>query len=691
MKGEERFITNLLEGSKTRFIIPVYQRNYDWKTEQCKRLFEDIEEVARGSRETHFFGSIVSKAEQDARIVIDGQQRITTTFLLLLALVHQVNRGYIAAFDSRLPEMLTEWYLADKFHQDDRKLKLKLIKDDQRAFEAIFFEAEEALIADSNVTQNYLYFCERIKSTDLSADELHEAINRLMVIDIKLDKNDDAQLIFESLNSTGLDLSEGDKIRNFILMGLDSEIQDTYYEKYWNKIEVFTSYDVSSFVRDYLAAKRRQTPAIRKVYSVFREYVKNDALQTEALLEELLKYSKHYAVLRNADSGNNKIDAVLYRLGLLDVSVVNPFLLNLLEFRAKGQINDFEVTKALESVEIYIFRRWVCKVPTNALNKVFETLHSEIIRGLADGDSYSDALSYILLSKDGSSRLPDDREFMDSFSSRDFYHIQNNKFYLYDRLENSDSFERVNVVKGLQDEIYTIEHIMPQTLSKRWIADLGEEYNRIHDVWLNNLANLTLTGYNTSYSNKRFEEKRDIENGFKDSGLRINQSISECKQWGLNELQQRSAQLWLQFLELWPMPKTSYEPKVDPHEEYSLDADFDFTNRKIAAYTFMGSRFTAKSWVDMILSVLSLIGELDPVSLMSYIPEGKFPASYFFGEEGDYRFRISNGLYFNPASSTETKTEILKKVFEIVGIDESELSFELYRPADSESLSEVDY
>ena len=681
MKGEERYLLNLLEGTKTRFVIPVYQRNYDWKIENCKQLFDDLEDVISEGVESHFFGSIVSKADgPDTRIVIDGQQRITTSYLLLLALVSKLREGAIASEDDNLADMINEEYLIDKWHKSERKLKLKLIKDDQAAFEALYSADAEKFIQDSNVTQNYIYFCGRIDKTRLTADQLRDAIERLMIIDIKLDKEDDAQRIFESLNSTGLDLNEGDKIRNFILMGLDAQMQEEYYEQYWNEIEKNTGYDVSSFARDWLAAVRRKTPAIKKVYSVFKDYVKAEAFDTKALLEELLKYSKHYKAINAADSGNHGLDVVLRRLILLDMSVMNPFTLNLFEYRRCGEISDQQVIEALKSVETYLFRRWVCKVPTNALNKVFETLHSEVLRGVKDGGSYPDVLNKVLLSKEGSGHFPDDAEFMQAFEERDFYRIGGYKYYLFDRLENGDSLERVNVVGNLRDESFSIEHIMPQTLSTSWQQDLGDDFAKIHARWLNSMANLTLTAYNSKYSNRRFVEKRDMENGFKQSGFRINHFVCEQEAWGEKQLEARNELMKKRFLELWPSIESNFEWGNDAYEEHALDDDFSFTGRQIAAYSFMGSRFTAKTWVDMICGVLSMVYELDPVVFHKFVPEGSdFPGRYFSRKESDYCFKVGEGIYFNPGSSTYVKIETLKIVFEAAGIDCSELLIELYK------------
>jgi len=678
MHGEERYLAQMFEGTKTRFLIPVYQRNYDWKVENCRRLFSDLEDTIADGRESHFFGSIVSKSEREARVIIDGQQRITTTFLLLLALVHQVERGAATTSDPSFVERVSETYLIDKWHPGDEKLKLKLVKDDQRAFSRLFdFNEDRPLIEESNITQNYLFFLQRIAETELDADQILEAIEKLMVIDISLDVRDDAQLIFESLNSTGLDLSEGDKIRNYILMGLESGRQNEYYERYWNPIEKNTDYDVSAFVRDWLAARRRQTPAVKKVYSAFRDFVRST--ETGDLLEELLKYSRYYGQIKHATTGSPEVNRVLRRLNLLDMSVMDPFLLGILEYRNEGSITASELVGVLETVENYIFRRWACKVPTNALNKVFETLHGEVLRGVERGGGYQDVLSYVLLSKEGSSRFPRDDEFLGSLDGRNYHQIQNNKLYLYDRLENRDSVERVDVIQGLQDETLTVEHIMPQTLSRGWREDLGDDAEKIHGTWLNRLANLTLTGYNSQYSNKRFVEKRDAKHGFSDSGLRINKYVASCAKWGEEELEARDASLRKDFLTLWPLPSSSYVPVVAIHEEHGLDEELSFTNRKIAAYTFMGSRYAAKNWVDMICGVMGMLYELDPAAIRHYASEEEFPARYFTAEDIGYCTELGEGIYYNPGSSTETKCEILRRIFSRVGLDFSELSFELYK------------
>lgn len=679
MKGEERRLTNLLEGAKTRFIIPVYQRNYDWKMEHCRRLFDDLNDLIAEKRGSHFYGSIVSSVFAEERILIDGQQRITTILLILLALIHSLRTDKVVSADSSLAERIRLEYIIDRWHPEEQKLKLKLVKDDQEAFIRIFKESEE-LIADSNVTQNYNYFLRRIETMSISPDELFDAIEKLMIIDITLNQEDDAQLVFESLNSTGLDLSEGDKIRNFVLMGLSPDLQEMYYEKYWNKIEKNTGYDVSSFVRDYLAAVRRSTPAIRKVYSVFKEYVRETPQVLESLLGDLLKYSEYMQQIVSAASPYPISNTFLSRLNLLELSVLNPYLLALMDYAAGGVLKDDDMAKALKSIEIYIFRRWVCNVPTNALNKVFETLHGDVLRGMKQGGGYLDVLNYILLHKEGAGRFPDDSEFLSEMENRNFYNIQNKKKYLYDRLENRDSKERVNVIAGLENDTFSVEHIMPQTLSPQWKQDLGEDsWLVVHEKWLNRLANLTLTAYNSEYSNKRFIKKREAKNGFKDSGLRISKWIGERDQWTEEELINRNKILKEEFLTLWPMITTTVVLKDRINEEHSFDEDFDFTGRKIAAFTFMGSRYTVKTWLDMEIGVMRLLSELDAPALIKLAREDKYPASHFSDVSKTTFVEVIKNVFIYATTSTQTKIDLIGSVFHKLGIEKSDLSFEIYQ------------
>lgn len=686
MDGHKQYLTDLIEGKLTRFVIPVYQRNYDWKQEQCGRLFDDLVEVAKTGRDEHFFGSIVSQTPRGERVIIDGQQRITTVFLLLAAIRSQLRAGIIAAKDTELADDIDEYYLIDRKHKNDQKLRLKLIKSDRKAFAAILEEKEENFIPESNVTQNFLYLKGRLASTDADIDELYEAIKSLCVIDITLDPEDDAQLIFESLNSTGLDLSEADKIRNFVLMNLNQDIQEVYYDDYWNAVEINTDYEVSEYIRFYLAAREGKTPAVKKVYPAFRAYAAkhfcnpggNDfAIRTEDLLKELLRYSTHYRNCIHPDTGSRDIDSALNAINLFDASVTHPYLLNLLEYRKQGDIDDDAVAEVLWVIDSFLFRRWVCSVPTNALNKIFETLHADAIKGVSEGFDYQDVVKYLITHKGGTGRFPEDGDFLYALDMRDFYRIGNRKYYLYDRLENGRSNERISVVAGLESGDFSVEHIMPQTLSTDWKKELGSDWERIHEEWLHKLANLTLTAYNSDYSNRPFAQKRSMEKGFEDSGFRMNQWVARQDAWGEPQMKEREEKLEKSFLELWPYPSSTYEPKKTLSESAALDSDAEFTGRRISGFNFMGVHYIVNQWNDMLAKVLQLVYELEPAKIHFLIGRAGFPASAFHKDDDHGFSKIADGVYAKTASSTVAKIDLLRSVFDLCGIDQSDLVFEM--------------
>lgn len=501
MRGSECRLIEYMDGSKKRFIIPVYQRNYDWKTENCKQLYDDLVKVVKNHRNSHFFGSIVSVYEPSGRntefLVIDGQQRLTTVSLLLLAMYNLISKGIVSAEDKTLDNQIYDDFLVDKYQPKETRIKLKPIKNDREAFDKLF-DDEDEYIRDSNLTTNYNYFYDRIQKQEVTVDELFDAICKLEIINITLNNDDNPQLIFESLNSTGLDLSEGDKIRNYILMGLSANEQNEYYEKYWNKIEICTKYDVSSFVRDYLSIKQQAIPSQMKVYINFKEFVENTNIETEELLKDMLAYAKRYQVLLNGNSINKVLNACIYRLNRLETTVTRPFFLEVLRLFDENKLNIDDITNIFLTTENYLFRRNICDLPTNALNKIFLMLHREIVRYDGTDNDYLNKFKYTLLAKKDRARFPNDDEFARSFTERQIYLMNSkNKIYIMERLENFGTYEDKDVYGHCDNGTYTIEHIMPQHLTPLWQKELGENYEIIHEEWLHRIANLTLTAYNS--------------------------------------------------------------------------------------------------------------------------------------------------------------------------------------------------
>lgn len=684
MKGSECRLIEYMEGSKKRFIIPVYQRNYDWKTENCKQLFDDLVKVIKNNRRSHFFGSVVSVYEPSGRntefLVIDGQQRLTTVSLLFLAMYNLINNNLIASQDDSLGKQIYEDFLVDKYKPQDTRIKLKPVKNDRKAFGKLFDSVDEH-IRESNLTANYNYFYDRIQKQEITIDQLFDAICSLEIINITLNNEDNPQLIFESLNSTGLDLSEGDKIRNFILMGLPAKEQDEYYEKYWNRIEECTKYDVSSFVRDYLSVKQLAIPSQKKIHISFKEYVEQTSLEAEDLLKDLLAYAKRYKILLNGGAKNKALDACIYRLNRLETTVTRPFFLEVMRIYDENKLDISQVTDVFLITENYLFRRNICDLPTNSLNKIFLMLHREIIRYDGTDVDYVEKFKYALLSKKEKARFPDDDEFATGFAERQVYHMNSkNKIYILERLENYGTSEDKDVYGHCDDGTYSIEHIMPQHLTPAWVKALGEDYEQIHEIWLHRVANLTLTAYNSKYSNSIFEEKKTMKNGFEDSGIRMNTYIAKKDKWTLSEIEERNQYLMSRALEIWEAPSTEFKPEEKQLDYYTLDDDAVLSGRLIVRFSYKNTEQPVSSWVEMFQKVLQILYAEDKgiITKFSASTEDSI-ALHFSMNESDFvkSVEIGDGIYVLTNTSTQTKLSVLNRVFKLYDADPTDLVFYL--------------
>lgn len=680
MKGNPKPILKYLEGSDKRFVIPVYQRNYDWKKDNCQQLLDDLVDVIRESRPSHFFGSIVSSTEGDDYIIIDGQQRITTVSLLLLALMNRIEEGTIAVENPLLAQKIREDYLIDKWQPTERKFKLKPVKSDMLAFNRLFLSPDDYVL-ESNITQNYLFFYEKLPLMGVGADELFSAIKKLEVIDITLEPGDDPQLIFESLNSTGLDLSEADKIRNFVLMRQPQKQQEYLYEQYWNKIEVATDFWVSDFIRRYLTFKLARWPRVDEVYQEFKAFALPYVGNIEELLKELLKFARYFRLLGYADSEHYEINSVLKRLARLDRNVSHPFLFAVLERFYDGKLSPSETREVLVAIESFLLRRIICEVPTNALNKIFARLNYEVEKAIEDDSDYVPALIYILESKSYSGRFPSNEEFRERVLTRDFYAMRpSSRVYIFDRLESGDSYEKLDIASMMEarDHKLTIEHIMPQTLTEGWKQELGPDFEEIHATWLNRIANLTLTAYNSTYSNRLFSEKLEMEDGFKQSPLPLNKWIAQQDTWGLAQLEERAQILADRFIELWPYPSTTWSPKETTGNEYSLDDDINFTGTVPLSFTFLGTKHNANSWKAIAAEVLSEINEMDSVSFRMIATRETNPNAYLsVGSKDRGWVKVGQDIFAYLATSTDSKLSLLQAIFEEFGLEGDDLIIEL--------------
>lgn len=701
MKGSEAKMTGFMEGADKRYVIPVYQRKYDWKLENCRQLYDDLKKIVQDKRDSHFFGSIVSSVVPNGSKIeyhiIDGQQRLTTVTLLLLAIRNLIAQKKISSDEGRLDEQINQRFLISPWAKEDDQIKLRPVKSDREALAKLFGE-EEDYDPTSSLTLNYRFFCDQLLKEEISVDELYGAIGKLEIISITLDQGDNAQLIFESLNSTGLALTEGDKIRNYILMGQPPKEQNKLYDTYWTTIERCTGNDVSGFVRDYLSVKQQVTPTISNVYRAFKEYAENVRLPIEALLEDLRRYARFFEKLLTCKSGlkNRKLDDCLYRMMRLEIVVTRPFLMEVLRLNQDGKLTVDDVLQVFLITENFLFRRNICEVPTNALNKIFLNLNKEILRYDNTADNYVQKFIYALLSKKESGRFPDDEEFTTALATKQVYQMRGKyKAYLFERFENFGTIETKDVYTHLDNNVYTIEHIMPQHLTPAWTEALGANAAEIHATWLHRLANLTLTGYNPNLSNKSFSEKRDSEEGgYKASGLKMNQKISNKESWGLPELEDRNDEMIALAKKIWAYPQTAFVPAEKEFDSCTLDDEnAELTGRDVAKYSYQNVEQPVSSWADMFEHVVKFLHQKDKsiLSGLAYSTNASTDLSNYVSntEEGlRSALKVDDHIFMERNTSTALKMSILRRLFALYEADPMDLVFYL-KDAESEKAAEA--
>ena len=556
MEAKATNLLNFLQIPKQLF-IPKYQRTYRWDLKQCKQLWKDIMNAPESG---YFIGSIVYIKNSGQTIssiskylVIDGQQRLTTISLLLSALRNKIKeKGDLQLSDEKITiKKLNNYYLFNPDEENDAKYRLSLTKSDKELFLDILEGREINKNNFSNLNRNFSFFVDQIEKTSLK--KVYEGIAKLMIIDVSLDyEKDNPQLIFESLNSTGLDLTQSDLIRNYVLMGLEEKEQDKIYSNYWYPMEQeFLSSKQADlfdfFIRDYLTIKTGKIPVINGVYDSFKDYRVNLKKENiEKIIQDLYKFSQYYVnlAIENKEEDSN-LSNYFNELRILRVNVVYPFLLKVYEDYKNKKISKEDFGYILKLIISYVFRRVICGVPTNSLNKTFAKLYSEI-----DQEDYMESLIANLELKDSYFRFPKEDEFMSNFLEKDIYNMRVRN-YILDKLENYEHKEKINV-----DE-YTIEHIMPQTLTNEWKKELGENWEEVYDKYLHGLGNLTLTGYNSEYSNASFKEKRDMKKGFKESHLMLNKDLATLETWNKKEIEKRARKLIETSKEIWYYPELS--------------------------------------------------------------------------------------------------------------------------------------
>ena len=560
-----RPLLDVLSNQNVTFFIPPYQRNYEWEEEQCKVFYEDIMKThdrnVAGKHTEHFFGSVTFVQNESAfgepakLILVDGQQRITTTMLFLLALRD-------VSDDEKFQNFIEKRYLRNENVQGNLEytIKLKQVETDWQAYKNIVLKEKlDGNIKNSAVGRNYQTFYNKLlkyknEGKDLSA-LIEKGLNKFSVITIQLEptKNDweNPQEVFESMNSIGKPLSLADLVRNYLLMGQSANLQDTFYKKYWLPIEKVLPGQLSNYIRDYMQYKQRSSykkaseTNYKELYSKFKENF--DGVETEQILEELLQFAELYANIISGVSSNKKIEYMLKDLKTIRITTAYSFLLALFIEQKKNNLTVEELENILAAFRIYCLRRRLIKL-TTAENKNFPLLVRKIPQLLKEKDK-KQAMFDILREQEASMRLPNDTELTQYLDSANFYNFEYCKFYL-SLIEEKITKSRPD----LSDQSLQIEHIMPQKLNDRWKEALGESYEAIHQELVHTIGNLTLIRHNQELGNKSFEEKKEFY-GHKE-GLQISKEfITVCKNWNERTIKERTKNL-AEFLlqEVVPIP-----------------------------------------------------------------------------------------------------------------------------------------
>ncbi|OWK97086.1 hypothetical protein AP75_13115 [Kaistella haifensis DSM 19056] len=558
MKASSANLLTVIKGPK-QFFIPIYQRTYSWQLAQCDQLLKDIIRISKDDNlQGHFLGSIVYFQEDIHTIsdvpkllVIDGQQRLTTVSLLILALAHFLKNNPVE-LDTNANKLFN-YYLLNSDEDNDLRYKLMLTRGDKQSYINLLNEIPQEDTMN-RVTENYKFFASRINEENVKA--IYNGVLRLFIVDVALEKDkDNPQLIFESMNSTGLDLSQADLIRNYVLMGQEIDLQTKLYENYWFPMEQTFGNEYSTrfdgFMRDYLSVKTGKIPRIGEVYEEFKLYINSDrsSESIEENVKDTFNFANHYSKIVLRKEKDKDLQEMFSNILKLKVDVAYPFILPVYNDYVHGLVSKDDFISILKLVESYVFRRAICGIPTNSLNKTFGNLYKSV-----NTENYLESVQASFQLLDSYKRFPDDTEFEKEIISKDVYNFRSRN-YLLSKLENFKRKEFVNV-----DE-YTIEHILPQNqnLSEEWQNMLGEEWQDIQKKYLHTLGNLTLTGYNSEMSDHSFARKKCIEGGFDDSPLRLNTYLRTASQWTTTEIGERAGELSQKATLIWDSPKLSSE------------------------------------------------------------------------------------------------------------------------------------
>jgi len=680
-----RIINDFIEPNKRQYAIPVYQRNYEWSKEQCVKLFDDIV-LAYKKDKTHFCGSVVYALLKEEHnifyyVIIDGQQRLTTIYILLKALLD------LAETDSERDSLKDALFNRDKFDTYDvdtaSKLKLKPIKSDNKQLFLMMDNKLDEVDETSGIWRNYELFCSLIKErfeAGMCVKEIYKGIEKLICAKIKLDEDDNAQEIFERINSTGVPLGLADKIRNFVLM-TDAN-QEQLYENYWLPTEEAVRRDnMTSFFVNYLNIKVDGFPREDEAYDVFKEVYTNGHYTNQKILEEILHYARFYKAFLYGDSKYSfKVNALLADLQKLKQTTVFPFLFRVFDDYEAGVIDQLGLENVLRFLLNYSIRRLTCEVGSNSLRGLYKTLYARVFLRPENKQHYYDAIVSFFIQLTSKDALPTDKGFTEALEQKNLYRKNALCKYLLTAIENKGKEQLIT-------DNLTIEHILPQNhnLSTAWQNMLGPNWEADHERYLHTLGNLTLTAYNGELGDKTFSEKKEKLAEIHPKASELYEGVLACDCWNASAIETRSKRLSGIILSLFALETPETEISFDDprYKEYSCDEPDEATYKTPNYFVLLGERVNATNFADMLRLIISRLYERDSSIIVNMAQNNERLLSWsqniMFSYDqnkvyGDYRIKdtdISENVGFSAAHTMQIISALLDKY----DIDHSEFAY----------------
>jgi len=624
-------LDEFMEGKKF-FKIPVYQRKYDWEKEQCRQLFDDIERIIL-TEKYHFLGTFVYQKKSvpgsnnfDEYVVIDGQQRITTIILLAKALHEIID-------DDDKEEIFSTFIKHTKGKGMKNKCKLKPTEYDLPVFEKLMnYEKFDENNFDDNekfsmLYQNYIFFRQKISADN--SEKIYKAIQNLNIVGINVESGENPQEIFESINSTGLALSQSDLIRNYLLMSLDYDSQEDLYKKYWLQIELLlhSTETVEKFIVQYLITKRKSDSLLHNnkkkrlsknnLYFSFKKYFEENyngekkSVEVEKYLADMYRYAKFYNKFLFKDKVEfdklSALDKKFYELNFLLESANASIILMYLYDKFDRNIFDEEIfIKFIDAMISLTFRAKLCG--TNGITpqfagNVISRLEQEKI---LDEDSFWKTITF----GKGDYSFPNNEKFKKSLINSDLQAVLKSdgcRYLLYSLEKNAPHSKELPKYSG---ETASIEHIMPRTLNDEWKNYLSSKNDlQSHEHWLNTLGNLTLTAYNSELSNSTFDKKKLI---YSDSGFFYTKELKNFSDWTSIQIQVRAKKLANAALKIWNLPEKYNSIIVENGNVFTFDSDFGiFTGTKPATISIANVEKEIKTWREFLREIFKFLYKQD--------------------------------------------------------------------------------